>query len=223
MANFGLKKLIVVSPKKLDGKRIVDARLFASHGRSLVDKIEFVSSMDKLRRKFLLMIGTTAIAGTRRANLTRKTLDLEDCVSRVVGRIESRPAATCIVFGRDTTGMTNEELRCCDYNVTIRTNSEYNTLNVSHAAAIVFFVLSKYLNKRSNLARTATSTRRERARAVLLFEQLAKASEFQNFKSDLLSEAISRLLDRGDPSLREIYLLMGLASKATSKIKRLSS
>ena len=223
MANFGLKKLIVVTPRKLDRKRIDDACLFASHGRSLIDKIEFVSSMDKLRRKFRLMIGTTAIEGTRKANLTRKTLDVEDCVSRLARRIESRPDATCIVFGRDTTGMTNEELRCCDYNVTIRTNSEYNTLNVSHAAAIVFFVLSKYLNKRGNRVRTATSTRSERARVVLLFEQLAEASEFQKFKSGLLSEAISRLFDRGDPSLREIYLLMGLASKATSKIKRLSS
>jgi tRNA/rRNA methyltransferase len=223
MANFGMKKLIVVSPKKIERKRLDEARLFASHGRDLVDKIEFVPSMENLRKDFQLLIGTTAIEGTRKANLTRKTLDVEDCISRLVKRIESRSSATCIVFGRDTTGMTNEELKRCDYNMTIRANSEYKTLNVSHAAAIVFFVLSKSLNKKTIRARGKISTRNERARAVSLFEQLAEVSEFQKFKSGLLKEAISRLFDRGDPSLREIYLMMGLASKATSKIRRLSN
>ncbi len=120
--------------------------------------------------------------------------------------------------------MTNEELKSCDYNMTIRTSNEYNTLNVSHAAAIILFVFSKSLEKNpTRTKKTTTSTRKERERAVMLFEELADVSEFQKFKSGLLKEAMTRLFDRGEPSLREIYLLMGLASKATSKIRRLSS
>ena len=180
--------------------------------------------MSKLRKRFRLLIGTTAIEGTRKANLTRKTLDVEECASKLAERISARPSAACIVLGRDTTGLTNEELKNCDYNMTIRASNEYNTLNVSHAAAIILFVFSKSLEKNLNRTRKiVTSTRKERERAVQLFEQLAEVSEFQKFKSGLLKETITRLFDRGDPSLREIYLLMGLASKATSKIRRLSN
>jgi len=224
MANFGLQKLIVVSPKRLDRKRLDEAKLFASHGKKLIDEIKFVPSMARLREKFPLLIGTTAIEGTRKANLTRKTLGVEECACKVADRISARPSTSCIVLGRDTTGMTNEELKSCDYNITIRASNEYNTLNVSHAAAIILFVFSEILQKNPTQAKEKTaSTRKERERAILIFEELAEASEFQKFKSGLLTEAMTRLFDRGEPSLREIYLLMGLASKATSKIRRLSS
>jgi tRNA C32,U32 (ribose-2'-O)-methylase TrmJ len=108
--------------------------------------------------------------------------------------------------------------------MTIRASNEYNTLNLSHAAAIILFVFSEILQKNPTQTKEKTaSTRKERERAILIFEELAEASEFQKFKSGLLTEAMTRLFDRGEPSLREIYLLMGLASKATSKIRRLSS
>jgi len=224
MANFGLQKLIVVSPKRLDRKRLDEAKLFASHGKKLIDEIKFVPSMARLREKFPLLIGTTAIEGTRKANLTRKTLGVEECACKVADRISARPSTSCIVLGRDTTGMTNEELKSCDYNMTIRASNEYNTLNLSHAAAIILFVFSEILQKNPTQTKEKTaSTRKERERAILIFEELAEASEFQKFKSGLLTEAMTRLFDRGEPSLREIYLLMGLASKATSKIRRLSS
>lgn len=224
MANFGLEKLIVVSPKKIDHKRLADARIFASHGKKLIDELQFVPSVDALRKRFRLLIGTTAIEGTRKANLTRKTLGVDECAARLAERIGRNPSSTCIVLGRDTTGMNNEELRLCDYTTTIRASEGYNTLNVSHAVAIILYVFSKALEiKPETTSRAAGSTRRERERAVILFEQLAEAAEFQRFKSDLLKEALIRLLDRADPSPREIYLLIGLASKSTSKIRRLSN
>ncbi len=224
MANFGLKRLIVVSKRKPDKRLLDQARIFASHGRNLVEEIEFVPSVAELRKKFGLLIGTTAIEGTRKANLTRRTLELDECASRVAKRISSSPEKTCVLFGRDTTGMTNEELRSCDYNMTIRASPGYNTLNVSHAAAITLFVFSKHLARKPRVpAKLIITTRKERERAVMLFEELAEVSEFQKFKSGLLKEAITRLFDKADPSRREVYLMMGLASKATSKMKRLSS
>lgn len=221
MANFGLSRLVIVSSRRLENDRVIEARKFASHGGNIVDKIEYIKSMKALRGKFKLLVGTTAITGTRKANLTRKTLDAEVCASRLCGRISQKPHLTCIVLGRDTTGMTNEELRYCDYNMTIRASYDYNTLNVSHAFAIIMYVFSKTLTKKSSrYERKTASSRREREQAISLFEQLAELSEFQKFKAGLLRETLSRLFDRADPSLRETYLLMGLAGKALSKIKR---
>ena len=232
MANFGMQNLLVISSKKLDEENLSKARLFAAHGRWLIDRLQYVHSLEKLKRKYKMLIGTTAIEGRRKSNITRKTLGVEECAATVVSRLRPRSNA-CFIFGRDTTGLTNEELKACDYTVTIRTHSNYNTLNVSHAAAIIFYIFT--ITQRLSSLNTglrqsqpkwngsaALATRKERDRVVLLFQKLAEEAEFKEFKSKLLQETLQRMFNRGEPSLRELYLLMGLASKVTSKIKRLS-
>ena len=232
MANFGMQNLFVISRKKVDEENLSKARLFAAHGRWLIGRIGYVPSLEKLKRKYKILIGTTAIEGRRKSNITRKTLGVEECAAAVAARMGPR-SNICFVFGRDTTGLTNEELRACDYTVTIRTRSNYNTLNVSHAAAIIFYVFTNVMRKssagnRSGQSQTgwnrtaALATRKERDRVVLLFQKLAEEAEFKEFKSKLLQETLQRMFNRGEPSLRELYLLMGVASRATSKIKRLS-
>jgi tRNA/rRNA methyltransferase len=231
-ANFGMSELIVCSRRRLSEENLSKARLFAAHGRKLVDEMEYASSVASLRRRFEILIGTTAIEGSRKSNLTRKTMSPESCAKMVFQDKESgRRSKTglCFLFGRDTTGLTNGELKQCDYALTIRTRSAYNTLNVSHAAAIVFYVFSNFRSRfRGEVEKTSDkvpslSSRKEKERAVSLFMQLADLSEFQTFKVELLRETLERMLNRGDPSSRELYLLMGLASRAGSKIKRLSS
>lgn len=233
-ANFGINKLLVVSRKKLNQEDFSKGELFAAHGRPLIDSLEYVNSIKALKRRYKLLIGTTAIAGRRRSNLTRKTQSPEECarlVFRRLGRKAKQDWEACFVFGRDTTGLTNEELKECDYTLTIKTHSPYQTLNVSHAAAIVFYIFANFANsnrfaeQQDRVAEmiSAISLRRTKDRTVSLFVQLAEASEFQSFKLGLLRETLNRMVNRSDPSLRELYLLMGLASKAKSKITRLSS
>jgi len=231
-ANFGMKDLLVVSQKQLEKDKIAQAELFSAHGRPLIKRMKYVNSMDSLKREYKILIGTTAIEARRKSNLTRTTLGLEECAKRVFQRLQNRRESVCFVFGRDTTGLTNEELRQCDYNLTIRTHSSYNTLNLSHAAAIIFYIFANYSPKiakensipqRSGKGSPALSTRKERERAVALFLQLGQSADFKSFKRELLKESLERMFNRANPSLREIYLLMGLASKATGKINRLSS
>jgi tRNA/rRNA methyltransferase len=232
-ANFGMKKLVVVSGRKLEKEKFSTALLFAAHGRSLVENLEYSSSVQSLKRKFKILIGTTAIEAKRKSNLTRRTLGLEECSRTIISQVKSqsrKKTDACFVFGRDTTGLTNEELRECDYSLTIRTLSNYKTLNVSHAAAIVFYAFVRAAGSvgtnnekvKRPLESTPLSSRKERKRVVNLFLKLAVDSEFQSFKGKLLRETLERVLNRSDPTLRELYLLMGLASKADSKIKRLS-
>jgi TrmH family RNA methyltransferase len=239
MANFGLDKLtLVTNNRKFPENQLREAILFSAHARYLLEKMNYVETIDDLRQHYELLIGTTAIEARRKSNLTRRTLDIEECAEIVTKRITRRPAEAIIVFGRDTTGLTNEELSGCDYTFTIRTGSKYNTLNVSHAAAISFYIFSQKIKIASSAERSEFKghiagwyrgsnesiipSRKERDRAVSLFEELAENAEFQEFKKGLLREALNRMFNRGDPSLREIFLLMGLASKASSKIERLA-
>jgi tRNA/rRNA methyltransferase len=232
-ANFGISNLIVVDPSPLDSEKLLDAKLFAAHGRPLVDGIQFESSFDSLRRKFSILIATTAIEARRKSNLTRRSMTVESCAVKLSSRAHKSGLKDCFIFGRDSTGLTNEELKKCDYCVTIKTGSSYNTLNISHAAAILFYEFSKQFSKsrsKGNLTSkikeyslNRTSSRLEQERVIKLFEKLGKDAEIKKYKQGLLQETLKRMFARGDPSLRELYVLMGLASKASSKIRRLST
>jgi tRNA/rRNA methyltransferase len=225
MANFGLTKLFVISGTKMRREFLREASVFASHGHSLIQEAQVVASLDALHKRDFLLIGTTAIQGRRKSNLTRKTSSLEEWAASVTRTLSGGKAKGCIVLGRDTTGLTNEELRKCDFSLTIRTGSNYNTLNISHAAALILYEFSRELAKRKQGTGKPKekSGRVERERAVRLFGELAVESEFKSFRSGMLRETLLRLFGRSDPSLRETYLLMGLASRALSKIRRLES
>jgi len=228
MANFGLRRLYLVAGKGFKTIDIDEIARFASHGQNIVSEMKWSKSLDALKQKFHILVGTTAIRGKRKSNITRKTLEIEECADALASFAKRKPGneRVCIVFGRDTTGMTNDELRKCDYIVSITTGSKYNTLNISNAAAIIFYSLLHGLKKQEtmvSLRKTQTASRKEKDRVISLFEDLASLSDFQKHKSPRLRETLERLLNRSNPSTREIYLLMGLASRADSKIRRLSS
>src|SRR5271167_2138033 len=103
MANFGMVNLYVISRKKLDAENLSKAALFAAHGRWLIDRLKYVQSLEKLKGKYKILVGTTAIEGRRKSNITRKTMGVEECATSVVSRLGPRSKA-CFVFGRDTTG-----------------------------------------------------------------------------------------------------------------------
>ena len=228
MANFGINQLLIVSGKKMSQNDAAEAAKFASHGSHIIDSIQYVKSINDLKKRFHLIVGTTAIKGKRKSNITRKTMGLEECV-KAVSAESSRSQEICILFGRDTTGLTNSELQQCDYALTISTGTDYNTLNISHSAAIVFYVFLRGFNSRGGEAKEPlletgrSSTRHERDQVISLYEELAILSDFQKFKQRKLAETLSRLLNRSSPSLRELYLLMGLANKVRAKIRTLAS
>lgn len=220
MANYGMQRLYIVSAHRLKKEESIVAGTFASHGSNIIEDVKYVRSVSKLKERYQLLIGTTAIVGKRKSNITRKALSPEECAKEIsTGKVT--PDNMCFLFGRDTTGLTNQELEQCDYVISIRTGSEYNTLNISHAASLIFYIFSRHnLHVREN---KKISTRRERERVIGLFEELAEISDFQKFKRGRLRETLNRLLNRSMPSLRELYLLMGLASKANGKIRSLKS
>ncbi len=229
MANFGVKRLFIVgnNESQIDWD---EATKFASHGQDVVKKIQIVKSIDSLRRKHLAIVGTTAIRAKRKSNISRTTMDFDSFLPMLAKTLAQRSksyslAKVCFVFGRDTTGLTNEELRACDYAVTIETGTAYRTLNISHAVSIVLYEASKFLrtkvkNQTEN-SEIGSSYVKERELLVKLYLELAEVSDFQEYKKQKLAQSLSRLVNRSNPSLRETYLLLGLASKAKSKIVQL--
>ena len=205
MANFGHSRLLLVNPK-VDLKK---ARKFASHGVYVLDDAE-ICTFDNLK-KFDYKIGTTAIFDVSTTNVLRSTVSpkfMADAIRKFSGSV-------CLIFGRDTVGLTNEELESLDMIVSIYADSSYPTLNIGHSVAIILYELTK--QQFENEEKIANEE--QRSRIVKFASNLARESGYKEYKLPIFERAFSQLIGRGRPTSREATLIIGLFRKVTNLIK----
>jgi TrmH family RNA methyltransferase len=215
MKNFGVRKLYLVDPK-CDMRA---ASVYASHGSDVLEDAEVVT-LAKVRKAHDFLLGTTAIKARRGANVNRTVVRPEDAVAR----IEASKSAS-IVFGRDTTGLTNEELSLCDLVTMVDTRTEYKTLNVSHSVAILLYLTSRArTGEEFRHASAAPRASRERREAFSRYAyQLAIASGMQKHKSERVVQVARRVALKSDVSPNELGLLVSLMRKAELALKKVDS
>jgi len=207
MKNFGLEELLLINPKVDLSK----ARKFASHGIDILEKAKTIG-FDELIKSFDIVVGTTAIATKRPSKVLRKALTPE-CLAE---NLKEFSGNLCLLFGRESTGLKNEELKKCDMIVSIDTGTEYRTLNISHSVAMLLYEISKQKIE----AHEEIASREDRDRTIKYSIKLARMCGFQEHKVPLLEEAIRKLLGKGKPTPRELYLLMGLLREAILALQR---
>ena len=197
MKNFGLSNLHLVNPIATLGP---NGRMRGGHAQDILDSIvEHRSLVDPLEG-LDLCIGTTAQRGYDASNLIRKPMTPQE----LVVKIQSFAGSVGIVFGREGTGLTNSELDQCDATLTIPASSEYQTLNLSHAAAIVFYELS--LSSRESSADGLATDPIKKAILRFLSESAALSGMDGNDRG-LLTRAFRNILGRSAIRYREGNLL----------------
>jgi tRNA/rRNA methyltransferase len=212
MKNFGVERLYLVGAK-CDMRA---ASVYASHGSDVLDHAEAVT-LAKVRRTHDVLLATTAIRARRGANVSRTAVRPEEAVTRIMGAERAS-----IVFGRDTTGLTNEELAMCDLVTTVVTPTDYKTLNVSHAAAILLYLAST-AHTAGNAPPAPGDSRasRERREAFSRYAyQLAIASGMQKHRAERMVQVARRVALKSDVNSRELGLLVSLMRKAEFAIER---
>ncbi|MCP8321625.1 MAG: TrmJ/YjtD family RNA methyltransferase [archaeon] len=207
MKNFGLEELLLINPK-VD---LIKARKFASHGVDILEKTK-ETSLDELKKSFDMIVGTTAIAAKRPSKILRKALTPESLAEN----LKDFSGNLCLLFGREATGLKNEELKLCDLVVSINTGTDYKTLNISHSVAILLYEISK----RRIEVHEEMASREDKERTIKYSVKLARICGFQEHKVPLLEEAMRKLLGKGKPTPRELYLMMGLLREAILALQR---
>jgi TrmH family RNA methyltransferase len=212
MKNFGLQRLYLVSPN-YDMRA---ASVYASHGADVLKNAEVVT-LSKVRRTHDLLLATTAIRARRGANVSRTAVKPEEAVARIVAA-----KSASIVFGRDTTGLTNEELAICDLVTSVETRTDYRTLNVSHAAAILLYLTSRAWGaKKAQRTREPSGASKERREAFSRYAyDLAVASGMQSHRAERMVQVARRVALKSEVSSKELGLLVSLMRKAELALKR---
>lgn len=135
MANFGLKNLILINPPTLTN----EAYYQATHGKYIVENAKIFPTLDDFyqSQRIDFKVASTGMAGGS-YNLSRIPIKPEE-----LGKSINVSNKTAILFGREGNGLTNKEIENCDICVSIPTDPTYPIMNISHAAAIIFYELFK--------------------------------------------------------------------------------
>ncbi len=134
MANFALNDLRLVNPIASIGKT---AHARAGHAQDILDNLRLYPSLVEALKDSDLSVGTTA----QRARSLYRVLRRPSSPRELGSVVRSAKGSVALVFGREGTGLTNRELDTCDMVLTVPASEEYPTMNISHAAAIVFYEL----------------------------------------------------------------------------------
>lgn len=202
--NFGVEKLYLVEPK-------VDlsvAAVYASHAAEVLDDA-IVTRFEKVRRENELLVATTAVRASKGSNVIRRAVGPD----RLHGILSSAKSSS-LVFGRDTTGLTNEEIKACDVTLTLDTSPAYRTLNIGHAAAIVLYVAS-----RGGQGRKGSQGRVAREVFARSFYELAEASRLPRHKTQNMFETAKRIAASSGITDTQLNLLSGVFRKAVATMK----
>ena len=215
MKNMGLKRLHLVSPQRFPS---ADATSRASGADDLLETAVLYSSLDEAIADCQLVIGASA----RVREIPWPEITPKACADLVAR--ESAGGEIAILFGREHSGLTNEELDRCQYILTIPCNPEFSSLNIAAAVQIVTYELfvkaaSVTPLQQSSATTSAFATATE---LELFYEHLHKTLNTIGFihpdKSRSIMRRIRRLYTRTRLEKKEIDILRGILS-ATQALK----
>ena len=210
MANFGLKNLVLINPPTLTP----EAYYQATHGKYIVENALVYPSLDEFYRskRIDFKIASTGVAGGS-YNLSRIPIRPEQLSESI--NINNKIA---ILFGREGDGLTNKEIENCDLCVSIPTDPTYPILNISHAAAIIFYELFK--NKHEYAVEgLEESTLLEKEYLIKDMEELIGKLDIPNHKKRNGLKTFKNIINRAFITGREAHTLKGILRRLKNKMR----
>jgi tRNA (cytidine32/uridine32-2'-O)-methyltransferase len=229
MKTMGLSQLILVDPLELPNGQ---AQALAAGATDVLGNAKVVSTLSEAIADCGLVVGTSA----RSRTLPWPMLDPRECGAKLTSEVKDYPVA--LVFGRESSGLTNDELQLCHYHVCIPANPEYSSLNLAMAVQTLSYEI------RMNFLAREQSTHNK---AQLDEQELQSAGQeegaeyplvnetenfYQHFESALTATGfiqlkhqgqvmnkVRRLFNRARPDGKELKMLRGILSSIDRVVK----
>ena len=131
--NMGFKNLSLVKPKGFPDD---EAFYRAKGAKDILENVKIFDDLASALKDSTLIFGTSA--RTRTIPWPTKTSsELKDVLDNELKNMNSK---ICLVFGREISGLSNEELQMCDYHIKIPTEEDFSSINLSHSVQILSLI-----------------------------------------------------------------------------------
>jgi len=211
MKTMGLARLYLVRPRYFPDARA--ASRAAGAGDILATAV-ICDSLDAALHDTICAVGTSA----RARGVEWPRLNARESARRIVA--ESGEVA--LVFGRERSGLTNQELDRCHYAVSIPCNPAYRSLNLAAAVQVVCYELMMCAHAGGPIATGRPQEPPAPADELELFyahlERTLIALEFLDPASPRqLMRRLRRLFSRARPTRNEVNILRGILTAARGR------
>lgn len=224
MANMGLSQLVLVNPKMFPNET---ASARAAGADSILEQARVCDSIDEALANSVFVLGTTA----RSRRTAWPVLTPKPAMEHVCQLLHSEQTPISICFGRERTGLTNEELERCHALVWIPVNPDFSSLNLGSAATVILYELrqallsfeqQKVLPDIDQQLHTVASEPLAPNHMLRDFyhhlEAVLYQIEFFDGRSSKLIRKFTRLFNRSHMTMKEVNMLRGVLSEVQRKL-----
>ena len=220
MKNMGLNQLILVQPKDFPSGVAI------GRAASAVDILDSAIIVDSLEEA-VANCGLVICASARSRKIPWPMLDPEEVATKVTNEKDLTNVA--LVFGREDSGLSNEELQLGHFHVQIPAEEKYSSLNLAAAVLVICYEIRK--------AASRTNADHRKQGDEFWDQEFATGKQVEHFYQHLeqvlidikfhdpenprqLMQRMRRLFGRIRPDVMELNILRGILTNIKHSIER---
>ena len=205
LKNFNISNLRIINPRCVWPNQ--KALATAVGAKNVLQSANIYNSIDGAIGDLDIIFATTS----RVRKVNKKIVSITDFTKKI-----KKNKKIGILFGPEASGLSNDELSYADYLVTIPTNKNFSSLNLSHSAILFCYQLYQYFNKkRFNITSAYRSSNASKAEINKFLSFIIKGLDNKGFlqpihKRQSMIRNISNIFHRINLSEQEIRILLGI-------------
>lgn len=235
MMTMGLSRLYMVRPKKFPHS---EATQRAAGAESILSAAVVVDDVASVVNDCGLVLGTSV----RDREVTWPTFDPRESAHKVCEHLladvkvgSQAVLDVAILFGRESSGMTNEEMDLCDSQIRIPANDEYSSLNLASAVQIIAYELRMTCLAASahgqvteavdattvtpGQLRQKSASKAQREGHIQHLQSTLESLDFVKTKPPtILMRKLTRLFNKAELTVEEIQILRGILSAVDTNV-----
>jgi tRNA (cytidine32/uridine32-2'-O)-methyltransferase len=214
MKVMGLSQLVLVDPQcEVDAQTLA----LAAGAADIAKNALVVDTLEEAVADCGLVVGSSA----RSRTLDWPMLEPRECAEKFA--VEGEQHSVALLFGRERTGLTNEELQTCHYHVCIPANPEYSSLNLAMAVQTLSYeVRVAHLNRLESAQTPTVEEYPNHKELEMFYQHLEKVITGTQFiaadKPNMIMNKLRRLFNRARPESQEINILRGILTSVEKQI-----
>ena len=215
MKTMGLSRLCLVQPKaEVDGQ----AYALAAGASELLSQAEHFDALGPAVADCGLVVGTSA----RSRTLSWPMLEPRSLGELAVQEAHSHQVA--LVFGRESSGLSNDELQLCNYHVCIPANPEYSSLNLAMAVQIIAYEVRMAALAQQQAAQPLEPVAYpDSSQMENFYQHLEQTLDQTGFiirqHPGMVMTKLRRLFNRARPEEAEYNILRGMLTSVQKRIR----
>jgi tRNA (cytidine32/uridine32-2'-O)-methyltransferase len=184
----------------------------ASGAKSIIESCMIVDTLDEALVGVNFVVGSSA--RSRRTSVPMESL--REVVPKIAEHVELE-SKCALVFGRERTGLYNNELLKCHLHAYIPANQEYSSLNLSQAVQVFSYELRMHFLQDDIVSHRESLSIASSDKCLALYEHfeemLYAVSFIKEGSPGLVMDRIKRLFQRAQLEDVEVNILRGICKE----------